>query len=66
VQGGAEERIAHDSSSSSSSSGSSCSNSVSNLVSSIGSNNFVFRDSDSCSSLSNESVDDNTKRRGVG
>jgi len=57
-----EERNTHESSNSSSSSSSS-SRSVSNLFSSIGSNNFVFRDSDSRSSLSNESVDDNKKRR---
>jgi hypothetical protein len=54
------------SSSSGSSSSSSSSNSSSNLFSSIGSNNFIFRVSDSRSSLCNEGVDDSTKRRGVG
>jgi len=39
--------------------------SSSNLFSSIGRSNFVFRDSDSQGSLSNESVDDSIKRRGV-
>jgi len=75
-RGGVEERIALESSSSSSRSsfvygvgGSSSSSSTSGLYSvfsSIGRSNFIFRDSDSRSSLSNESVDDNTKRRGVG
>jgi hypothetical protein len=54
------------SSSSSSSSRSSSSSGLYGVFSSIGRSNFIFRDSDSRSSLSNESVDDNTKRRGVG
>ena len=75
-RGGAAERIGLESSSSSSRSsfvcgvgGSSCSSSSSGLYSvssSIGRSNYIFRDSESRSSLSNESVDDNTKRRGVG
>ena len=60
------DRSWNSSSSSSSSSSSNSSSSSSNLFSSIGSNNFVFRVSDSRSSLCNEGVDDSTKRRGVG
>jgi len=63
-QKGVEERIAHDSSSSSGSSGSSSSSSSSvySLFSSIGSSNFLFRDSDKQNSLSNESVVDKMTR----
>jgi len=45
---------------------SSSSSSLYSVFSSIGGSNFIFRYSDSRSSLSNESMDDNKKRRGGG
>ncbi len=41
-------------------------NNISHLFSNIGSNNFIFRDSDSRCSTSNENEDDSKKRQGVG